>query len=272
MTMRAKFRDPDALVNRLTRRGRSVRSPSGRKDGILESGRGDLNPRPPAPKAGALPGCATPRVFPALTCVFADQARTPPPSQALGPRRNQDDSTEDHNMNSVGHLERVGRSFERHPWAENKSPKTVTSTPIILVLQGTSPCWLPYLSSTPDKLGTVKSKVRCCPGLAGRFVEPVQCCEGSAGSTPRTAQFLLYFRNSDGRIHWIGFGKVAMNSVDCSLVIPYSTPPMSHEMPLRGAFLASCAARRLTHRLACIGSAVGRRWVLHGQGESACRP
>ena len=25
------------------------------------SGRGDLNPRPPAPKAGALPGCATPR-------------------------------------------------------------------------------------------------------------------------------------------------------------------------------------------------------------------
>jgi hypothetical protein len=28
-----------------------------------ESGRGDLNPRPPAPKAGALPGCATPRVM-----------------------------------------------------------------------------------------------------------------------------------------------------------------------------------------------------------------
>ncbi len=26
-----------------------------------KSGRGDLNPRPPAPKAGALPGCATPR-------------------------------------------------------------------------------------------------------------------------------------------------------------------------------------------------------------------
>src|SRR5689334_18755446 len=25
------------------------------------SGRGDLNARPPAPKAGALPGCATPR-------------------------------------------------------------------------------------------------------------------------------------------------------------------------------------------------------------------
>jgi hypothetical protein len=25
------------------------------------SGRGDLNSRPPAPKAGALPGCATPR-------------------------------------------------------------------------------------------------------------------------------------------------------------------------------------------------------------------
>jgi hypothetical protein len=27
------------------------------------SGRGDLNARPPAPKAGALPGCATPRHF-----------------------------------------------------------------------------------------------------------------------------------------------------------------------------------------------------------------
>ncbi len=32
-----------------------------------ESGRGDLNPRPPAPKAGALPGCATPRIFSGLT-------------------------------------------------------------------------------------------------------------------------------------------------------------------------------------------------------------
>src|SRR5271154_3098975 len=28
---------------------------------LVESGRGDSNPRPPAPKAGALPGCATPR-------------------------------------------------------------------------------------------------------------------------------------------------------------------------------------------------------------------
>jgi hypothetical protein len=28
------------------------------------SGRGDLNARPPAPKAGALPGCATPRHLP----------------------------------------------------------------------------------------------------------------------------------------------------------------------------------------------------------------
>ena len=27
------------------------------------SGRGDLNARPPAPKAGALPGCATPRLL-----------------------------------------------------------------------------------------------------------------------------------------------------------------------------------------------------------------
>ena len=30
------------------------------------SGRGDLNARPPAPKAGALPGCATPRHFAGL--------------------------------------------------------------------------------------------------------------------------------------------------------------------------------------------------------------
>src|SRR5581483_9305934 len=30
-------------------------------DSINWSGRGDLNARPPAPKAGALPGCATPR-------------------------------------------------------------------------------------------------------------------------------------------------------------------------------------------------------------------
>ena len=28
-----------------------------------ESGRADLNGRPPAPKAGALPSCATPRAF-----------------------------------------------------------------------------------------------------------------------------------------------------------------------------------------------------------------
>src|SRR5262249_10816618 len=28
---------------------------------LLQSGRADLNGRPPAPKAGALPGCATPR-------------------------------------------------------------------------------------------------------------------------------------------------------------------------------------------------------------------
>ena len=30
-------------------------------DRHIESGRADLNGRPPAPKAGALPGCATPR-------------------------------------------------------------------------------------------------------------------------------------------------------------------------------------------------------------------
>ena len=46
-----------------------------------ESGRGDLNPRPPAPKAGALPGCATPRIFPGLTWMFSAQARSLPPAQ-----------------------------------------------------------------------------------------------------------------------------------------------------------------------------------------------
>ena len=30
---------------------------------LVWSGRPDLNRRPPAPKAGALPGCATPRLF-----------------------------------------------------------------------------------------------------------------------------------------------------------------------------------------------------------------
>ena len=34
---------------------------------------------------------------------------------------------EDQNVNIVGDLERLGRSFERHLWAENKSPKTVTT-------------------------------------------------------------------------------------------------------------------------------------------------
>jgi site-specific recombinase XerD len=34
---------------------------------------------------------------------------------------------EDQNVNSVGDLERLGRSFERHLRAENKSPKTVTT-------------------------------------------------------------------------------------------------------------------------------------------------
>ena len=32
------------------------------------SGRGDLNPRPPTPKAGTLPDCATPRSLWCLTC------------------------------------------------------------------------------------------------------------------------------------------------------------------------------------------------------------
>src|SRR5579875_459164 len=37
-------------------------SPPKRED-LLESGRGDSNPRPRAPKARALPGCATPRLL-----------------------------------------------------------------------------------------------------------------------------------------------------------------------------------------------------------------
>ena len=36
---------------------------SERQDRVKEPGRGDLNARPPAPKAGALPGCATPRLI-----------------------------------------------------------------------------------------------------------------------------------------------------------------------------------------------------------------
>src|ERR1035441_10096335 len=40
------------------------------------SGRGDLNARPPAPKAGALPGCATPRLHSFYTT--ADSGRSVP--------------------------------------------------------------------------------------------------------------------------------------------------------------------------------------------------
>ena len=40
--------------------------------GPVRSGRGDSNPRPPAPKAGALPGCATPRTERAVYGADAD--------------------------------------------------------------------------------------------------------------------------------------------------------------------------------------------------------
>src|ERR1017187_4898794 len=43
------------------------------------SGRGDLNARPPAPKAGALPGCATPRHFTTLILSHFHQTRNPHP-------------------------------------------------------------------------------------------------------------------------------------------------------------------------------------------------
>jgi diguanylate cyclase (GGDEF)-like protein len=55
----ARPMEPDALIQEL-RAGRLVARPEDNHDGP-ESGRGDLNPRPPAPKAGALPDCATPR-------------------------------------------------------------------------------------------------------------------------------------------------------------------------------------------------------------------
>ena len=62
------------------------------------SGREDLNLRPPAPKAGALPGCATPRhfavsfdskslriwkPFPSLASILALGAENGPPAAAL---------------------------------------------------------------------------------------------------------------------------------------------------------------------------------------------
>ena len=48
------------------------------------SGREDLNLRPPAPKAGALPGCATPREktedeYNKGSCVFKLRSPEPPP-------------------------------------------------------------------------------------------------------------------------------------------------------------------------------------------------
>jgi hypothetical protein len=48
-----------------------------------ESGRADLNGRPPAPKAGALPGCATPRTISINTRKSAPQPR----ARAHAPRR-----------------------------------------------------------------------------------------------------------------------------------------------------------------------------------------
>ena len=54
--------------------------------GVNWSGREDLNLRPPAPKAGALPGCATPRRI-----VRSDVSKTDPSERRVsicfGPRR-----------------------------------------------------------------------------------------------------------------------------------------------------------------------------------------
>ncbi len=48
------------------------------------SGREDLNLRPPAPKAGALPGCATPRL---LIKILLDYSRAVGQSDATEPIR-----------------------------------------------------------------------------------------------------------------------------------------------------------------------------------------
>src|SRR5436190_13165299 len=73
---------------------------AGKRSSLLESvkiwsGRGDLNARPPAPKAGALPGCATPRLprfyrapapaAPLLSAASPIIARFLPPSPAADP-------------------------------------------------------------------------------------------------------------------------------------------------------------------------------------------
>ena len=44
------------------------------------SGRGDLNARPPAPKAGALPGCATPRLYSLDSKLLSSSAQAERPS------------------------------------------------------------------------------------------------------------------------------------------------------------------------------------------------
>lgn len=46
------------------------------------SGRWDLNPRQPAPKAGALPGCATPRMLRRIRSIRCDGAIWPPSWQS----------------------------------------------------------------------------------------------------------------------------------------------------------------------------------------------
>src|SRR6185369_1313027 len=45
------------------------------------SGRGDLNARPPAPKAGALPGCATPRQVRDTALAGPNENRADPQTQ-----------------------------------------------------------------------------------------------------------------------------------------------------------------------------------------------
>src|SRR5947209_3423804 len=63
------------------RTGRTGSAPESR-DASRRSGWRDLNPRPPAPKAGALPSCATPRDQPSLG---AGRGRAAVPGTAARP-------------------------------------------------------------------------------------------------------------------------------------------------------------------------------------------
>ena len=85
-SLRTDENDPARLIGRwVTRKRRRWRDHPephdrfNREARVGKSGRRDLNPGPPAPEAGALPGCATPRLIDAIQIDRADLANSTGP-------------------------------------------------------------------------------------------------------------------------------------------------------------------------------------------------